>query len=641
MVQNPSAIKYYGSNDWSVGHFLEQSEPIIRAFDAAKVYTDINDVIELYNIQQLMDSGVLLTKWDAQTVELLKDTCKQFPAVIGRFFSRINEENLASYFQSLNISYIDDFWTLFSKFKVFKRIQGSVFMTLLTEENASLHRVLEHKEIVKHYDSELASFMRTSDQTATLLMDHFLADGKKPYYFPASLQPEEYEGIFEDYINSDAPNPNYLALLADSQSSKECPFSTKLVQKAKRRHNAAVQKLFQEKNSGFKFGVSVSFGDIDSHVKIENINDLTPQITFSTKWIQENLDYPTLLNNFRYLFEQVDGCWRSNLVSVKTQMRGLEKLIGIKGKKEYRFGTFFRFQDMSTLAQIRGYREVLSSYGVDIEDIFRWFFEEYLKGEFNAEGFSFRPSSTGTSFLEKCRNLASEMDGVLKQYRAFLEDGFIDRELFEMRSEHVVFSELPSFIPNKYAYSNSDDTEKELFFLYSDQSLLHYTEKTEAKYETIVDMLRAEDMTIEDFQYYQASAIQWLIARGSICEGDDHILKIDEDRVSLLKDLFDHDVICPSYYRQRRKSILESMITNGDLRYESTLFSRPEQAYLNFQLNRAEFSNGLDLRNKYIHSSYSQDAQVQEQDYDRLLRIMALVVMKINEEFCLKYPVEF
>ena len=82
------------------------------------------------------------------------------------------------------------------------------------------------------------------------------------------------------------------------------------------------------------------------------------------------------------------------------------------------------------------------------------------------------------------------------------------------------------------------------------------------------------------------------------------------------------------------------MITNGDLRYESTLFSTPEQAYLNFQLNRSEFSNGLDLRNKYIHSSYSQDAQVQEQDYDRLLRIMALVVMKINEEFCLKYPVD-
>ena len=81
---------------------------------------------------------------------------------------------------------------------------------------------------------------------------------------------------------------------------------------------------------------------------------------------------------------------------------------------------------------------------------------------------------------------------------------------------------------------------------------------------------------------------------------------------------------------------IHELIRNNDLRYGSTLFSEPEQAYLNYQLNQAEFSNGLDLRNKYIHSSYSRDPRIQEEDYDRLLRIMALVVMKVNEEFCLR-----
>ena len=223
---------------------------------------------------------------------------------------------------------------------------------------------------------------------------------------------------------------------------------------------------------------------------------------------------------------------------------------------------------------------------------------------------------------------------MLKQYRAYLQDGCIDRELFEMTSEHVVFSELPSFLPNKYAYANSDEIQKEMFLLFSDQSMLHYTEKTKSKYKTISELLRAEEMALDDFALFQVQPIKWLIDRGSILESD-NTLRVNEERVFVLRDLYEHEVICPTYF-QRTKSVIEALIRNNDLRYGSTLFSEPEQAYLNYQLNQAEFSNGLDLRNKYIHSSYSRDPRIQEEDYDRLLRIMALVVMKVNEEFCLK-----
>ena len=60
---------------------------------------------------------------------------------------------------------------------------------------------------------------------------------------------------------------------------------------------------------------------------------------------------------------------------------------------------------------------------------------------------------------------------------------------------------------------------------------------------------------------------------------------------------------------------------------------------MNYVLNKSEYSNGLDLRNKYIHSTYPLDTQQQEQDYISLLKILTVVILKINEEFCLKYPV--
>ena len=53
-------------------------------------------------------------------------------------------------------------------------------------------------------------------------------------------------------------------------------------------------------------------------------------------------------------------------------------------------------------------------------------------------------------------------------------------------------------------------------------------------------------------------------------------------------------------------------------------------------LNQSEFSNGKDLRNKYIHDSCPKDEQIQRHDYFEILKIMILMIIKMNEEFCLK-----
>lgn len=71
-----------------------------------------------------------------------------------------------------------------------------------------------------------------------------------------------------------------------------------------------------------------------------------------------------------------------------------------------------------------------------------------------------------------------------------------------------------------------------------------------------------------------------------------------------------------------------------------SLFSEPEQNYLNYELNKSAYSNGLDLRNKYAHSTYPAKEEIQVMDYMVLLKIMILIVTKINEEFCLKDQIE-
>ena len=54
---------------------------------------------------------------------------------------------------------------------------------------------------------------------------------------PKSLEKEEYEAIFQRYIDSDNANINILQLIFQAQSSKECPISDKLKLRAQKVYN--------------------------------------------------------------------------------------------------------------------------------------------------------------------------------------------------------------------------------------------------------------------------------------------------------------------------------------------------------------------------------------------------------------------
>ena len=56
--------------------------------------------------------------------------------------------------------------------------------------------------------------------------------------------------------------------------------------------------------------------------------------------------------------------------------------------------------------------------------------------------------------------------------------------------------------------------------------------------------------------------------------------------------------------------------------------------YLDYMLNDRTFDNGPQLRNRYIHGSKYADSNQNMLDYYRLLKILSLVILKINEEFC-------
>lgn len=631
-------IKFYSVSDMSTGWFLHKIEEYFLEQHDSTGPLDINTALEMLNIKKFLDSGARLIQWGTRQVEEYKRKGNKIPQYIGSFCGTLSDANFSEVYSQVEIIYADDFWELVCTYKVYVRISPEVMFQILKNDENAVWLILQHKELSIKYGSIIAMHLVQNPYTAEKLMSNFLGvhdRGAEQLFFPESFNQEMRQQALLDYVESEYPNINYLQLLEQSQGTDGLKLPDKLRYMAKKKKEFLQEKIFA-RNSGMEYGAEVSFGSIpDGSIQQSREHGII-KCRYSREWIEDNQDYPTLLNNFIYMFDFVDNQFRASFVSLTSQMGIFERTMGIKGKKDYLVGITFQSKRILSILQMIAYNQELQQLGIRLENIFQWFFEEYLRCEFGAIGFSYSPPSKGTTVVEKCKLLASAIDGVLKQYRLYCEDGFVNRELLEMSSGHIVYDSLKGCLENKYIYASSDTLLNEMFLLFSDQSMMSFTRKTESKYRTVPELLLSEKIRRDDYEEYQLQDLNWLIERGSIIVTSSGLLTTNRQRVSILKDLFYNEVICPNYYSDSLNEQLEALIQEGELCYGSTLFSKPEQAYLNFALNKSEYSNGLDLRNRYIHDTCSQDEAEQRADYAELQKIMVLIIIKINEELCIR-----
>lgn len=295
---------------------------------------------------------------------------------------------------------------------------------------------------------------------------------------------------------------------------------------------------------------------------------------------------------------------------------------------------------MHAICRLTGYLKQLELNNIKLENIFKWFFETYLDDEFDAKGFQYFVPSEQASWLEKILVLITQFDSVIKQFRFYIEDKAVDRAFLEFSSDQYKLSDTPSMISKKYIYPKSERINSAMYMFYSDQSMLYYVDE-ENKYNNLPHMLIERQMKVSDFRDYDQPGIKWLLKEGFAVLDDQKYVRIKTEVAYLLKDLFQNGVISYFYYKEQIPFMLNQVndwLEAGDLELKQTLFTIQEQAFIDYMLNVQKYDNGPELRNKYAHGIFPVDPKKQEQDYIELLRIMVLIIIKINEEFCIVNP---
>lgn len=514
-------IKFYSDADMSTGRSLQQAEQKLLALLSNPSCEDVNEALAFANILKLFRCGRGLESWSPEYLEKLKGMAEKLKAPMGKFWQGVTDLNFIEVCEQVDWQYKDDFWEEFANHKAWEQVTAECFAQYL-ETDPLLENIICQKGVVKRYDEALATYMKQRKDCAEVLLSGYLENRKdqRKLYFPESLTIPDKEKILKEYVESDQANPNYLELIVSAKGKKELPLSAQLKYQAKKALAHYWEEHFKH-NKGMEFGCSVEFTNVNNpegcsyERKGGNI-----QAKYDKNWVEENLDYPTLLNNFIYLFGYTDPACESRFPAVSSEMSPMEKMMGVHSESEYRFGIGYQQRHNIFFLQMVAYTNLLAKHRIELESVFQWFFETYLKEEFGVENFKYAKCSSGATVLEKVKMLATEMERVFKQYTQYGQNGKINHELLHMSADAEKLSALPSLRERKYIYEASKDCEFAEYLLFSDQAVMGITEKGEKHYRTLYELMEKEEVSLDDFHAFQVPRLQWLIQNHCIIEDE-------------------------------------------------------------------------------------------------------------------------
>ncbi len=483
----------------------------------------------------------------------------------------------------------------------------------------------------------------TYSQSAEILLsiyevEHDFAKNQK--LLPKSLTVEEKETIISNYLDSSEVNYNYIGLIQNAKNRNDFKISDKTRLKAKRLHRSETEKFFADKG-GKKYGVSISFPENATKIKDGYVDEnLIAHYSFSLDFIKQNNDPYLLFRNFKVLFEYIDIYNRINLLRKNSQMSVFERIMGVHSQNEYRGGTAFSLSEMTSYAQIFGYNKVLTELNISLENILHFVFTSAFQEKYNfASNARFSiPTATNSNF-EKVILLAPQFESILKQFKLYVEDKAIDFELLQISSAPSTIKDIPSLNKNKYIYFNEGNKEmlgcSNLFF--SDQTLLAYVEPFKDKqYHTFFELLENEEIVkFSNYEEHQKPQLQYLIDKGFILIDSNDIIQITNvERLLIFKDLHENEFASYHRYPLDMQTEVQKMVNENIVFFDSSLFSKSEQSYFNYFLNKSEFTNGLDLRNSYLHGTQANPDEIQKHEYSYFtyLKLLFLTMLKIEDD---------
>lgn len=625
--------KFYSVGDMSGGHQLSKAETLLDNFNAAADFS-LNDLLEFYNIKLYFDNDLFLTTWTEDKKKSYKANIELAYNQLKERIYKVTDESLEQGLTEIEYNFYDDYWSLLNNINDLKKITDTTLTEVLGKHPRQIRYILKEKKIVDKYDKTIRFFLIGYSDSAQILLSSLEEKdtfGKREkIHFPKSLTLNDKEAIINSYLDTDDPNLNYVRLIENSRDTSEFKLSDKTRLKAKKKSKELNDKVLENGHT-WNVGVGVSL----SKDQKEPFKFKSEGTTFEASYSESFIDMlPTDLDLFlvfKYLFFYTDEKNLISLVSKQSELDVLERTF-MKSKNEYEIGfSFFRKENLSNL-QLYIFSDYLKRKNRSLESIINSYVSS-INERISPNNIVFKLPLNESSYLEKIRTLTPDFEFFLKQYKLLIDEKSIDLELIQISSTPIRISEIYSNKTKKYLYSDDNLILQLKYLFFSDQSHLYYVKHFENRYHCLFDLLTNENVKLEYFENYQKDTIQSLINDGYLkLSNDEYVTLNKEILIYLIGELHHKEVISYWNYPVQCRPVMDELIEKKLVIAENTLLSRQERNYFNFYLNKKEFTNGYDLRNKYLHGTNAFSEKEHEFDYHRLLKLIILTLLKIDDD---------
>lgn len=155
-------VHFYSEYDLATPFEADKILTRLRFINPYGDLTDLNDVIELWNIHQYSKKKLLPTKLERADEEYLNDITRKLHGIIVQSMSKWPKEDFENEYEKLLYDYQNNFWKVLVETNTYKQFPKSVLMQCIkNSSNYSLRSILVEKVIVKYLDKELATFIIT------------------------------------------------------------------------------------------------------------------------------------------------------------------------------------------------------------------------------------------------------------------------------------------------------------------------------------------------------------------------------------------------------------------------------------------------------------------------------------------------
>lgn len=627
-------FKYYAYPHLNFGNNLNkiqnEIELILDKDENIKMNLERFEVLKYFK-----DPKVALYR-DQEFINNIESFKKIIKGNIGRYFnSKVNLEKELESLCEISPEYIITFLQVISYYKLDNKVKdfGNLLLSL---PDRHLSSILQNKYLVNKYPKVVSKKILQDYENATILINVLNLNSEyTDYSLPPSafFNTDQINKLFLRYIESDKPNLNYLKQIYQGKFSID--IETRVRSLANEVYNEVIENMFEKNNLDIISGTEVIITKLeDELVKIDNSykeNKYNIKILINEEWLNESLDFNSILQNMLYIVELVDNRFRISAIPNNESESVVERAIGLDDQNAYFTSSIFKILESQYYLMFMAYIKFLKQKKINILEVIEWYLKDYLVEEYGISNFNLEILDKNVPIRVVNNDLHTQFQRIIKMYHLYSKYGGINTSEVDIETNKR-FGDLKGINGIKYLYLNSNELKNCAYCLFSDQSLLGIYGKENKFFIT----LEAGEIKYTDIKGYTKNYVD-LLLENNLVEIEDEFLAIRSRKYFILKELFFKSTINYYWITADERRVIDRMIENEELSTSDSLLSKKEVDYFNYYLNNY-YSNGVALRNKYSHASTENLTEKDHKiNYAWLCYLIVLFIIKINEEFNYKF----